>query len=99
MMAMASAAGRECCVAQVNTPSFTPAVGHRFQYFTAPLPPGPPYPAMTGPAGEVCTSIVATGNTSTTTGAPCTMPTLIRDLPPYEVVCGTMGTIRGSRVL
>ncbi len=93
---MASAAGRECCVAQVNTPTFTAAVGHRLQYFTAPLPPGPPYPAMTGPAGEVCTSIVATGATSTTTGAPCTVPTLIRDDPPYEVVCGTMGTPPGG---
>ena len=93
---MASAAGRECCVGQINTPTFTPAVGHRFQYFTTPLPPGPPYPAMTGPAGEVCTSIVATGATSTTTGAPCTVPTLINDFPPYEVVCGTMGTPAGG---
>jgi type IV pilus assembly protein PilY1 len=93
---LASAAGRECCVAQVNNPTFTPAVGHRFQYFTAPLPPGPPYPAMTGPAGEVCTSIVATGATSSTTGAPCTVPVVLQDDPPYEVVCGTMGTPAGG---
>ena len=37
---------------QVNTPTFTPAVGHRLQYFTTPLPPGPPYPAMTGPLAK-----------------------------------------------
>ena len=91
-----SVAGRECCVTQVNTPTFTPAVGHRLQYFTAPVPPGPPYPAMTGPGGEVCTSIVATGLTSTTTGPPCSVPAFIQDLPPYEVVCGTMGTIPGG---
>ena len=30
----------------------------RLQYFSTRLPPGPPFPAMTGPAGEVCTSIV-----------------------------------------
>lgn len=93
---MASTAGRQCCVGQVNSPTFTPAVGNRYQYFTTPLPPGPPYPAMTGPAGEVCTSIVATGATSSTTGAPCTAPVLIRDDPPYEVACGTMGTPPGG---
>ncbi len=81
-----SAAGRTCCAAVVNNPTYTPAVGNRYQYFTAPLPPGPPYPAMTGPAGEVCTSIAYTGNTSTTTGNPCTT-TLVSDDPPYEVPC------------
>ena len=84
---MPSAAGRTCCDTVVDTPTFTPAVGHRLQFFTAPLPPGPPYPAMTGPAGEVCTSIVHTGVTSTTTGPPCTAPVLISDDPPYEVPC------------
>ncbi|MEP6608631.1 MAG: PilC/PilY family type IV pilus protein, partial [Burkholderiaceae bacterium] len=82
-----SAAGRTCCAGVVNTPTFTPSTGTVFQYFTAPLPPGPPYPPMTGPSGEVCTSIVSTGATSTTTGAPCTAPVLISDDPPYEVPC------------
>ena len=80
-------AARTCCRPVVNTPTFAPAVGHGYQYFTAPVPPGPPYPAMTGPAGEVCTSIFSTGNTSSTTGAPCTVPVLISDDPPYEVPC------------
>ena len=29
-------------------------------------------------------------------GPPCSTPVLIQDLPPYEVVCGTMGTTPGG---
>ena len=89
-----SAAGCQCCVAQVNTPTFTPTTGTVYGYFFNP-PPAPP-PAMTGPAAEVCTSIFPTGATSSVTGAPCTAAVLLSDLPPYEVPCGTMGTPAGG---
>ena len=84
---MASTAGRECCVTQVDTPTFTPnTVGYVYGYFQT-VPPGPPFPAMSGPSGEVCDSIFPTGAMSSFTGAPCTAPTLISDDPPYEIPC------------
>ncbi len=82
-----SAAGRTCCDTVMNSPTSTNLVGTRRQYFTSPAPPGPPYPAMSGPSGEVCTSVVYTGNNSTTTGNPCTAPVFIDDPDPYEVPC------------
>lgn len=86
-------ATRTCCNLIVNTPTSAPAVGNVYGYFTTP-PPGPPYPSMSGPAGEVCTSISWTGATSTTSGAPCTTV----DPPAIEVVCGTFGTPAGGEV-
>lgn len=82
---MPSASGT-CCAAVVNTPTSAVVTGYVYAYFPAPyVGPGPPTPAMSGPGGEVCTSIFSTGNTSTTTGAPCTSVTV--DPVPYEVPC------------
>jgi type IV pilus assembly protein PilY1 len=73
-----------CCAAVVNTPTSAPAVGYVYGYFSN-VPPGPPFPGMTGPGGETCTAIFPTGATSSTTGPPCTSVTV--DPPAYEVPC------------
>jgi len=83
---MPSAAGRTCCLTQVNTPTFTPNTpGYITAYF--PNPPPAPAPAMTGPGGEVCSSILPTGLTQSGTGPPCSPPVFVRDDPPYPVPC------------
>jgi type IV pilus assembly protein PilY1 len=94
---LASAAGRECCVTQVNNPtSFPNTPGSVTGYFPD-VPPGPPVPAMTGPGGETCIGgPYGTGATSGYWAAPCTPGPFIRDDPPYEVVCGTNGTPPGG---
>lgn len=70
-----------CCTNTTTTSSTTLVNRNRDQWFTN--PPGSP-PAMTGPAGETCNSINATGSTRTVTGLP---PCTTTDPPPYVAPC------------
>jgi type IV pilus assembly protein PilY1 len=82
-----NAAARTCCTNTTVNSSTAIVNSNRDQWFTA-VPPGPPVPAMTGPAGEVCNSILGTGATRVVTGLP---PCTTVDDPPYVAPCAGGG--------
>jgi type IV pilus assembly protein PilY1 len=75
------AASRTCCTLTATSTSTSIVNSNRTQWFTN--APGSP-PAMTGPSGETCIAITATGNTRVVTGLP---PCTTTAGTPYVAPC------------
>ncbi|MGZ8273421.1 MAG: pilus assembly protein [Burkholderiaceae bacterium] len=86
-----SSADGTCCTLYTSTPfADTRAAIRDIEYGAAPAPglypPGTP-PAMTGPASEVCSSIVWRSDRVVSLGTNCVQP------PPYVAPCGSGGEL------